>query len=118
MRLLKVLSIIASVFVGIQTFAQSNIPSYVPSNGLVGYWPFNGNANDESGNGNDGVVNRDVPILLAIAPINNLDYFFNSDYNKLLKKFITSHPFKKHHIPITLFSIWDGLTLDEKIINV
>jgi hypothetical protein len=32
------------------TFAQ--IPSYVPSNGLVGWWPFNGNANDESGNGN------------------------------------------------------------------
>jgi hypothetical protein len=25
--------------------------------GLVGYWPFNGNANDESGNGNHGVVN-------------------------------------------------------------
>ena len=27
------------------------------TNGLVGYWPFCGNANDESGNGNDGVVN-------------------------------------------------------------
>jgi hypothetical protein len=26
-------------------------------NGLVGYWPFCGNANDESGNGNNGVVN-------------------------------------------------------------
>jgi gliding motility-associated-like protein len=36
-------------------FAQ--LPSYVPSNGLVGYWPFNGNANDESGNGNNGTVN-------------------------------------------------------------
>jgi hypothetical protein len=23
----------------------------------VGWWPFNGNANDESGNGNHGVVN-------------------------------------------------------------
>ena len=34
-----------------------NIPSYVPTNGLVGYWPFNGNANDESGNGNHGTVN-------------------------------------------------------------
>ena len=37
-------------------FAQ-NIPSYVPKDGLVGYWPFNGNANDESGNGNHGTVN-------------------------------------------------------------
>jgi len=38
------------------TFGQT-VPSYVPSNGLVGYWPFNGNANDESGNGNNGTVN-------------------------------------------------------------
>ena len=29
-------------------------PAYVPTNGLVGWWPFNGNANDESGVGNDG----------------------------------------------------------------
>ena len=36
-------------------FAQ--IPTYVPSNGLVGWWPFIGNANDESGNGNNGTVN-------------------------------------------------------------
>ncbi|MEY4865827.1 MAG: hypothetical protein RLY64_81, partial [Bacteroidota bacterium] len=37
--------------------AQAQIPSYVPTNGLVGWWPFNGNANDESGNGNHGTVN-------------------------------------------------------------
>ncbi len=36
---------------------QAQIPSYVPTNGLVGWWPFNGNANDESGNGNHGTVN-------------------------------------------------------------
>ena len=28
----------------------------VPTNGLIGYWPFNGNANDVSGNGNNGVL--------------------------------------------------------------
>lgn len=37
--------------------AFSQVPSYVPTNGLVGWWPFNENANDESGNGNNGVVN-------------------------------------------------------------
>jgi gliding motility-associated-like protein len=31
--------------------------SQIPTNGLVGYYPFNGNANDESGNGNNGAVN-------------------------------------------------------------
>ena len=33
------------------------VPNYVPTNGLVGWWGFNGNANDESGNGNNGTVN-------------------------------------------------------------
>ena len=37
------------------SFAQ--VPNYVPTNGLVGWWPFNGNADDESGNGNNGTVN-------------------------------------------------------------
>ena len=37
--------------------AAAQVPSYVPTDGLVGWWPFNGNANDEIGNGNDGVVN-------------------------------------------------------------
>ena len=30
----------------------------VPTNGLVAYYPFNGNANDESGNGNNGTVHN------------------------------------------------------------
>ena len=38
-------------------YYQAQVPSYVPTNGLVGWWPFNGNANDESGNGNNGTVN-------------------------------------------------------------
>jgi hypothetical protein len=37
------------------TIAQT-LPNYVPSNGLVGWWPFSGNANDGSGNGNNGNV--------------------------------------------------------------
>jgi hypothetical protein len=37
--------------------AAAQVPAYVPTDGLVGWWPFNGNANDESGNGNDGTVN-------------------------------------------------------------
>jgi hypothetical protein len=36
--------------------ATAQVPSYVPTNGLVGWWPFNGNANDESGNGNISVL--------------------------------------------------------------
>ena len=32
------------------------------NDGLVGYWPFNGNANDESGNGNNGTVSGAILI--------------------------------------------------------
>ena len=42
---------------GLATITNAQVPSYVPTNGLVGWWPFNGNANDESGNGNNGAVN-------------------------------------------------------------
>lgn len=35
----------------------AQVPSYVPLNGLVAYFPFSGNANDSSGNGNNGTVN-------------------------------------------------------------
>ena len=34
-----------------------NAIAQVPTNGLVGYWPFIGNANDESGNENNDIVN-------------------------------------------------------------
>jgi hypothetical protein len=37
------------------TMAQ-NVPSYVPTNGLVGWWPFTGNPNDLSVNTNNGTV--------------------------------------------------------------
>ncbi|MFB0923855.1 MAG: hypothetical protein QMB65_01015 [Vicingaceae bacterium] len=35
---------------------SAQAPSYVPTDSLVGWWPFNGNANDLSGTGNDGTV--------------------------------------------------------------
>ena len=41
------------------TFGQT-VPSYIPTSGLVGWWPFNGNANDESVNGNNGIVNGSI----------------------------------------------------------
>jgi len=44
----------ALLFFAVTTMAQ--VPSYVPSNGLVGWWPFSGNASDLSGNGNNGTV--------------------------------------------------------------
>jgi hypothetical protein len=50
--------LILSIFLcGSVLSASAQVPSYVPSNGLSGWWSFSGNANDESGNGNNGTVN-------------------------------------------------------------
>jgi hypothetical protein len=50
------MTVVATFGLAIATIAQT-VPSYVPTSGLVGYWPFNGNAIDESINTNDGIVN-------------------------------------------------------------
>jgi hypothetical protein len=60
------------------TTAFSQIPNYVPSNGLVGWWPFNGNANDESGNGNNGTVNGATS---SIDRFNSLSSAYHLDGN-------------------------------------
>ena len=47
-----------TLFIFVIPFGISqDLPSYVPTDGLVAYYPFNGNANDESGNGYHGTVN-------------------------------------------------------------
>jgi hypothetical protein len=38
-------------------YCNAQIPPYIPQNGLVGWWPFNATAVDESAGTNDGTVN-------------------------------------------------------------
>jgi len=66
----KLQLLLCFLFLGVNAFSQ-NIPSYVPTNGLVGWWPFNGNANDESGNGNHGIKSGGI--------VNTTDRFGNSN---------------------------------------
>jgi len=56
MKTCKILLTSLLVLVSSLGFSQS-VPSYVPTSGLVGWWGFNGNAQDGSGNGNHGTVN-------------------------------------------------------------
>ena len=72
---------------GLVLFSQitsAQVPSYVPTNGLVGYWPFNGNANDESGNGNNGTNNG---AILTTDRFGNNNSSYNFDYvsNNLIR---------------------------------
>jgi metal-sulfur cluster biosynthetic enzyme len=53
----KMKKLLIILIISLTSSAIAQLPSYVPTNGLIGWWPFNGNANDESGNGNNGTVN-------------------------------------------------------------
>ena len=74
--LLSVLALLAFAASG----TAQTLPSYVPANGLVGWWPFNGNANDESGNGNNGTVNGSTLTTDRFGNSNS-SYNFNGTSN-------------------------------------
>jgi len=72
---MKQIFLILSTLLTFSAFAQ--IPNYVATNGLVAFWPFAGNANDASGNGNNGINNG------AIATVGHTGgggdaYYFSS----------------------------------------
>ena len=48
---------ITEMYNGVNYSDTCNAVSGSLTNGLVGYWPFCGNANDDSGHGNNGIVN-------------------------------------------------------------
>lgn len=65
------------------------VPNYVPSNGLLGWWPFSGNANDESGNNNHASV---------FGAILNNDRFGNTNSSYIFQN--NSDNINKQNFPI------------------
>ena len=67
------------------------------SNGLVGYWPFCGNANDASGNGNNGTVNG---ATLSTDRFGNANSAYSFDgVNDLINV-------NRNHLPVFTASVW------------
>ncbi len=58
----------------------AQVPPYVPTNGLVAWWPFTGNANDLSGNGNNG-INNGATLTTDRFSNSNSAYNFNGTSN-------------------------------------
>ena len=56
---------------------SQDLPSYIPTDGLVAYYPFNGNANDQSGNGNHGTVNG-ATLTSDRNGVENSSYLFDN----------------------------------------
>jgi len=65
------------------TIAQP-VPSYVPTNGLVSWYPFNGNANDVSGNGKNGTIYGGVTLTTDRFGNPNNSYYFNGTTGSIL----------------------------------
>ncbi|MCD0474319.1 T9SS type A sorting domain-containing protein [Flavobacterium sp. EDS] len=53
-----------------------NVPSYVPTDGLIAYYPFNGNANDQSDNASNGTP-TDITLTSDRLGVPNTAYSFN-----------------------------------------
>ncbi len=49
------------------------------STGLVAYYPFNGNANDESGTGNNGIIHGAIPTIDRFGNPNSAYFFDGTD---------------------------------------
>ena len=61
-------------------FAQINL-----QNGLIAYYPFNGNANDESGNNLNGTISGVVTLTTDRFNNPNKAYYFNGSINDFIK---------------------------------
>ena len=56
----------------------------ISQSGLVAFYPFNGNPNDESGNGNHGVEQGGISLTADRFGIENSAYYFDGDDDYLL----------------------------------
>ncbi len=70
-----------SLFLTHFLISQSQIPYYVPKDSLVAWWPFNGNAQDESGNGNHGSNTGATLTTDRFGNSNRAYYFSGSNCN-------------------------------------
>jgi len=111
MKTYKILLTSLLVLVSSLGFSQS-VPSYVPTNGLVGWWGFNGNAQDGSGNGNHGTVNGATLTTDRFGNQNGaynfdgVDDFIYGSMNNISSPYVTSNIFN-FYIPYTrTYNFW------------
>ena len=58
---------------GLTSFVALRVEPLLPTEGLVAYYPFNGNAKDESGNGNDGIIYGSTETIDYLYTENGVD---------------------------------------------
>ena len=73
-------TILVAITLLFATHTMAQLPGNVPTSGLVGYWPLNGNTNDYSGNNNNGVNNGATLTADPQGNANQAYYFNGSSY--------------------------------------
>lgn len=92
-------------------FVAGAVEAQIPTNGLVAWYPFNGNANDASGNGNNGTV-YGATLTTDRFGIANKAYYFNGTSNYIeVGNLISSNP-SSYSI-----NIWLNLT-ENKVVDI
>lgn len=90
----------------IQTLYQSKLPdelpAYLPKTGLLAWFPFNGSAIDESGNGND-VISNSAQLTTDVNNMPNKAYQFNAKEGQFIKCLNANMPTLKSN---RTFSMW------------
>lgn len=104
----------------ITSINYAQLPFYVTTNNLVGWWPFNGNANDESGNGNNGTVNGAIMATDRFGNTNNsfsfdgIDDFIEVDINTTLPIGLSISVWISSNLPNSQFEhkgiVWSRLS--------
>jgi hypothetical protein len=84
----------------------AQVPSYVPTNGLVGYWSFNGNSNDQSGIGNNGTVTGAVLTSDRFGNVNSA-YSFNG-LNNYIELGNISGLSQTNGVSMSAWILWNG----------
>jgi hypothetical protein len=107
------LTAVATIGLAAATIAQT-VPNYLPTNGLVGWYPFNGNANDESGLGTNGVINSALlsndrfgnnnEAFYFNGTTSNIDLGINPSINSILNDFSLSYWIKSEVNGGTIFA--------------
>lgn len=69
------------LILGIITTSKSQVPSYLPTNGLLSWWSFSGNAKDGSGNGCNGIVTAATLVNDRFGNTNSAYYFNGTSSN-------------------------------------
>ena len=104
MDLTKAARTIFLLIVGLGLAVNGYSQSFL-TNGLVAYYPFNGNANDESGNGNNGLLIGAKPTTDRLGEANKA-FLFDGTSSYIL----TSHLHRLQTVDVLRFCAWQPST--------